>query len=1051
MPRQAELVQTLETSLNWLNKKKLSQENAKEYRKVIEDFPTLSPKLQALITRPSDPPKPINAEINDSDLIQEILQTSSQLQEENQRAQHEFDRAREINNTRSHIPEEQSETRRALTDVERRLQMQAYPVLPMAQAQTYLRQAESAAHKARIDELELAQLSASNRQELARIRGEIHQKKARWLDDYLKRLRARLNSKRQYEAQLALESTKQWAQYSDKMPPVITAQFNQNRDLSAELNQQAQNMDDIADQQRQVANQIIEVHHALSTIREQSKLLGTSNLLGDALRAQVSRLREIPKHQQLTNNIAHFRAKRLEYERLLNTQSLLKQPDHQSGTPLTNPQRRTLEAQLATRRELLRSLISGYDTMVLEATQLALANNQLEDALTDMKEAEHQYLFWTADIAPVNFNYPLNLLADLSRLLSMDTLSQLSGAFVSIFTNRGTLLPIVGALLLIGISISSRRHYYAFLERTTNCVGKVTQDRFSLTLHTVLWSVVIAMPLPVLWAATGYSLKFSWNYPVASAIGGGMLSLLPVLSVIMIIAAFAREQGLFVVHFRWPKQQVLRAMRYYPLLTSLIVPLQLLIFVSDKIEEHRFYSTLGLLCFVLFCLILSLFTVSLKHAGLPLHVDKTGNSNNLLNRLLWNILISIPLIAALSSTIGFMATAQTLLMKLLHSVTILFLLMIIYHIIRRWMFIQRRRIAYDRARQRRADMLASRARGEEEAPFIGEGLEIEEPVIDLNIISAQSLRLVRFILTLIALVAIILLWSEMNSAFSFLMDTKKGAEIPNNLTPGSVLFNILVLVITIQFARNMPALLELALLQHLSLTPGTGYAITTLTRYLLLVIGGLIIFSKLGIDWSKLGWVVASLGFGLGFGTKEIFLNFISGLFILVEKPIRINDTVTIQNLTGTITRINMRATTITDWDRKEIIVPNKAFINEQFINWSLSDSVTRIVLTIPAPISADSDSVCRILLQASERCNYVVDTPPPEVFLNDLQQGIQLFELRVHAAEIGHRMLLRHELHQLILQGFNENNIQLPFPPFQLRLERSGRHTCTSSDEPST
>lgn len=120
----------------------------------------------------------------------------------------------------------------------------------------------------------------------------------------------------------------------------------------------------------------------------------------------------------------------------------------------------------------------------------------------------------------------------------------------------------------------------------------------------------------------------------------------------------------------------------------------------------------------------------------------------------------------------------------------------------------------------------------------------------------------------------------------------------------------------------------------------------------------------------------------------RIFANFISGLIILFEKPIRIGDTVTIRDLTGSVTRINTRATTISDWDRKEIIVPNKAFITEQFINWSLSDSVTRVVLTVPAPVDADTEEVTKILIAAAHRCSLVIDTPAPEAFLVDLQQG---------------------------------------------------------------
>ncbi len=372
---------------------------------------------------------------------------------------------------------------------------------------------------------------------------------------------------------------------------------------------------------------------------------------------------------------------------------------------------------------------------------------------------------------------------------------------------------------------------------------------------------------------------------------------------------------------------------------------------------------------------------------------------------------------------------EALLARLETSVAIWFLLLVVYHIIRRWMLIQRRRLAFDRARHRRAEILAQRARGEDEPVHVSspEGsVETEVSEVDLDAISTQSLRLVRSLLMLIALLSVIVLWSEIHSAFGFLENislwdvtsTVQGVESLEPITLGAVLIAILVLIITTQLVRNLPALLELAILQHLDLTPGTGYAITTITKYLLMLVGGLVGFSMIGIEWSKLQWLVAALGVGLGFGLQEIFANFISGLIILFEKPIRIGDTVTIRDLTGSVTRINTRATTISDWDRKEIIVPNKAFITEQFINWSLSDSVTRVVLTVPAPVDADTEEVTKILIAAAHRCSLVIDTPAPEAFLVDLQQGIQIFELRIFAAEMGHRMPLRHEMHQLILGG---------------------------------
>ncbi|MFP1461620.1 hypothetical protein ACLB1E_02100 [Escherichia coli] len=133
-----------------------------------------------------------------------------------------------------------------------------------------------------------------------------------------------LNSQRQLEAERALESTELLAENSADLPKDIVAQFKINRELSAALNQQAQRMDLVASQQRQAASQTLQVRQALNTLREQSQWLGSSNLLGEALRAQVARLPEMPKPQQLDTEMAQLRVQRLRYEDLLNKQPLLR-------------------------------------------------------------------------------------------------------------------------------------------------------------------------------------------------------------------------------------------------------------------------------------------------------------------------------------------------------------------------------------------------------------------------------------------------------------------------------------------------------------------------------------------------------------------------------------------------------------------------------------------------------------------------------------------------------------------------------------------------------
>lgn len=1046
MPNQVETIEMLHSALNWLSERKESMARSEQYQRVIDDFPLMMLELRHQLAQENSKILPNSDNLPASVLEQQILQTSSLLLEQARLLQQEQERTREISDSLGQQLQQQTDARRALVEVQRRLQAQATTTYTQAALVLFL-QAEAAARKAKVDELELAQLSANNRQELARMRAEVYKKRHEKFDVQLLALRNNLNAQRQREAELALERTKQLAEQNGNLPKSISEQLQINRILSTALNNQAQRMDLISSQQREAAVQTLQVHQALSTIVEQAQWLGSSSVLGETLRAQVATLPDMPKPQQLDGDIVQLRVQRLRFENQLE-----KLPQHQfrhdDGSELTIADRRIADAQLRTQLELLNSLLSGCDTQIIELTKLKVANTQLIEALNEIHDAAHRYLFWVPNVNPITLSYPLNVAHDLTRLLSLDTLAQLGGAFMMMVTSCETLIPIFGALMLVIFSISSRKHYHAFLVRASSRVGKVTQDEFSMTLRTVFWSILVALPLPVLWAALGFSLRSAWNYPVAEAIGKGVTATLPILWVCMICAAFAHPQGLFIVHFRWPVKQVSLAMRYYKMSIWLIVPLLMALITFDSLKEREFANTLSRMCFILLCLALAIVTNSLKRAGIPLHLDKKGSGDNMVNSALWGLLLSAPLLAVLAASVGYLATSQALLARLETSVAIWFFLLVVYHIIRRWMLIQRRRIAFDRAKHRRADILAQRTRGEEEmlhTPNSIEGsVDMDDSEINLDAISTQSLQLVRSILTMIALVSVIVLWSEIHSAFAFLGNISlwdvtsmvNGVETTHPITLGAVLIAILVLIITMQLVRNLPALLELAVLQHLDLTPGTGYAITTITKYLLLLFGAVLSFSWIGIEWSKLQWVVTALSLGLGFGMQEIFSNFISGLIILFEKPIRIGDTVTICNLTGSVTKINTRATTISDWDRKEIIVPNKAFITEQFINWSLSDTLTRVVLTVPAPADANSKEVTKILTNAAALCSLVLNNPAPEVYLVDLQQGIQIFELRIYVAEMGHRMPLRHEIHQLILSGYCQHGITLPYPPFQVRSE---------------
>lgn len=593
-PAQPEVVEALQSALNALEERKGSLERIKQYQQVIDNYPKLSATLRAQLNNIRDEPRSVSPGMSTDALNQEILQVSSQLLDKSRQAQQEQERAREIADSLNQLPQQQTDARRQLNEIERRLGTLTGNT-PLNQAQNFALQSDSARLKALVDELELAQLSANNRQELARLRSELAEKESQQLDAYLQALRNQLNSQRQLEAERALESTELLAENSADLPKDIVAQFKINRELSAALNQQAQRMELVASQQRQAASQTLQVRQALNTLREQSQWLGSSNLLGEALRAQVARLPEMPKPQQLDTEMAQLRVQRLRYEDLLNKQPLLRQIHQADGQPLTAEQNRILEAQLRTQRELLNSLLQGGDTLLLELTKLKVSNRQLEDALKEVNEATHRYLFWASDVRPMTIAWPLEIAQDLRRLISLDTFSQLGKASVMMLTSKETILPLFGALILVGCSIYSRRYFTRFLERSAAKVGKVTQDHFWLTLRTLFWSILVASPLPVLWMTLGYGLREAWPYPLAVAIGDGVTATVPLLWVVMICATFARPNGLFIAHFGWPRERVSRGMRYYLMSIGLIMALMMF----DNLDDREFSGSLGRLCFIL--------------------------------------------------------------------------------------------------------------------------------------------------------------------------------------------------------------------------------------------------------------------------------------------------------------------------------------------------------------------------------------------------------------------------------------------------------------------
>ncbi|MDY6025974.1 mechanosensitive ion channel domain-containing protein [Bergeyella zoohelcum] len=257
----------------------------------------------------------------------------------------------------------------------------------------------------------------------------------------------------------------------------------------------------------------------------------------------------------------------------------------------------------------------------------------------------------------------------------------------------------------------------------------------------------------------------------------------------------------------------------------------------------------------------------------------------------------------------------------------------------------------------------------------------------------------------------------------------------------TLIYIIIASSFLIFLSKRITRLLENKLLATAIAEKGTRSAIVTIIRYAILLLGFFFIFKTAGFDLGAFSWMLGALGVGLGFGLQNITSNFISGIIILFERPIKIGDRIQVGDISGDVTSISMRSTTIVTNDNISIIVPNSKFINDNVINWSHNDRRIRVHYPVSVSYKEDPEKVKEIVLNIANNHPDVLKNPEPAFWFVEYGDNSLNFELVVWTSTyIQKPVVLKSHLYYIIFKEFAKHNIEIPFPQRDIHI-RSGLH----------
>lgn len=706
----------------------------------------------------------------------------------------------------------------------------------------------------------------------------------------------------------------------------------------------------------------------------------------------------------------------------------------------------TVKALVVQQQKLIEKYKEKLYQKVNILVNIQMNNSMYQRSRQNISDIVNKKIFWLQSNQKINFNWIKNFPNMVKKeIAGTEAYVSGKGFWIRLIDE----FPKILAILIISFIITFRgRNIDEKIKLHNTNVGSYRKDRHSNTPVAVLltiircsnwacWSLIAGMILNFMTIRVG-------TYDIGEIIRADNLRIAFIILLISITRHTMSKYDILKPHFGIEMSR--RNRMYHIMFLLLLGTLSLSCtcktlyphtFATDVIGEIVFFALLTLIS-----LIMTRYTIKSfrsESASIILRVSLLGAT-------------CIPIALIIFLYQGYYYSIVKVAERFIDTYFVIFGYLIFYYIILRSLSISSRRMAFQRKleerEQKRKEMMQNTDKSRNSTTVTPEQIDTDEimPVAD---ISKQAQSITR--LSMITIMAVILyfLWADFITVLSYLHnitlwtvssnDPNGNGMLTQKISLGDTLISLYSVFMMLVIVKNLPGLLEITVLNRFNSTRRISYSVKTLMTYVIIAIGLSFSLSKLGVSWDNLQWLVAALSVGLGFGLQEIFGNFVSGIIILFERPIRLGDVVTINGTAGIVTKIRIRATTIMDFDKRDLIVPNKTFITSQLTNWSLNEEcLTRIIIKVGVGYGSNVHQVHEVLMKIAERNRFVMKTPPYYVVFIGFGESNLDFQLMVFIEKIKDFYPTIDSLNTEIYNEFNRLNIEIAFNQVDLFIKNT-------------